>query len=192
MLMTLIKLFFYIPIWLVFPTIIKGKRNIPKKNAILVCNHRSNTDCVPLVLSTFRNQKYLAKIELFKNKFVSGVLKSLGCIPINRQKTDLTAIKLSLSALKHNKLLTIFPEGTRNKTEEDLQEVKNGACMLAIKSKSPIVPVWIKKKSRPFCFNTIKFGKPFTLEDFYDKKLDKETLEQAGKILQEKMLENKI
>ena len=107
MLMTLIKLFFYIPIWLVFPTIIKGKRNIPKKNAILVCNHRSNTDCVPLVLSTFRNQKYLAKIELFKNKFVGGVLKSLGCIPINRQKTDLTAIKLSLSALKHNKLLTI-------------------------------------------------------------------------------------
>lgn len=196
MLMTIIKILFFIPAWLLFPTIFKGKRNIPKKNAILVCNHRSNLDCLILTMSTCRNQKYLAKKELFKNKCFGGILKGLGCIPIDRQKTDLTAIKLSLKVLKEGELLTIFPEGTRNKAEgekqDDLQQVKAGACMLAIKSKSPIVPVWIKKKSRPFCLNTLRFGKAFTLEEFYDKKLDKETLDLAAAKLQEKMMENKI
>lgn len=192
MLMTIAKFLFYIPVRLIFPTIYKGKKNIPKKNAIIVCNHRSNMDCIMLALSTFRNQKYLAKKELFKNKCFGGVLKGLGCIPIDREKTDLTAIKLSLKVLKQEKLLTIFPEGTRNTTDSDLQEVKAGACMLAIKSKSPIVPVWIKKKSKPFCINCVRFGKPFTLEEFYDKKLDKETLELAAEKLQEKMMENKI
>lgn len=192
MLMRIAKFLLYIPAWFLFPCIFKGKRNIPKGNSIFVCNHRTNVDVVHIAMSTFRNHKYLAKKELFKNKFFGGVLKGLGCIPIDRKKTDLTAIKLSLAALKNGKILTIFPEGTRNKTEEDLTEVKAGACMLAIKSRSPIVPIWIKNKTKPFCINTLRFGKPFTLEEFYDKKLDKETLDRAAEILQSKILENKI
>ena len=191
MLMTFLKILLYIPVWLMLPTIFKGKRNIPKGKVIFVCNHRSNFDAVLLALSTFRNQKYLAKKELFKNKFVGGFLKALGSIPIDRNGTDIKAVKLCLTALKKGKILTIFPEGTRNKTEQVLGEVKSGACLMAIKSKTPIVPVWISKKPKLFCINTLTFGKAFTLDEFYNQKLDKETLEQAGNILQEKILENK-
>lgn len=186
------KILLYIPIWLLFPTIFKGTKNIPKKNAIFVCNHRSNVDAILLVMSTWRKQKFLAKKELFKSKFFGGILKSFGAIPIDRQKTDLNAIKLSLNVLKKGKILTIFPEGTRNKSDLDLGEVKTGACMLAVKSHSPIVPIWIKKKPKPFCLNVIKFGKPFYLDAFYDRKLDKDALNDAGEILSQKILENKI
>ena len=64
--------------------------------------------------------------------------------------------------------------------------------MLALKAKCPIVPVWIQKKPRLFRLNRIRFGKAFTLEEFYDKKLNKETLDQATEILGQKILENKF
>lgn len=112
-------------------------------------------------------------------------------IPIDRGKTDLKAIKMSMKVLAENKILTIFPEGTRNKTNEDLGEVKAGAGMLAIKTKTPIVPVWIEKKPRIFRLNTIKFGKPFTLEEYYDKKLTSDVLAEAGEKIAERLLENK-
>lgn len=192
MLMKILKILLYIPVWLMFPIRFLGKKNLPKGKFVLVCNHRSNLDVIVLTMALWRNQKYLAKKELFKNKCFGGFLKALGCISIDRSKTDLTAIKLSLNALKKEKILTIFPEGTRNKTGEELGEVKSGACMLAIKAKAPIVPVWIKKKQKPFVLNTLRFGKPFTLEEFYDKKLDKNVLDEAGKILENKILENKI
>lgn len=77
-------------------------------------------------------------------------MKFVHAIPIDRGKTDLNAIKLSMRVLNDEKVLTIFPEGTRNKTEQELSEVKAGAAMFAIKTKTPIVPVWIKKKPKVF------------------------------------------
>ena len=192
MLMTFLKILLYIPLWILFPTVFKGKKNVPKGKVIFVANHRSNMDIVVLNMALFRNQKMLAKKELFKNKLLGGFFKKMGCIPVDRGQTDLNAIKLSLKVLKNEKILTIFPEGTRNKTSAELGEVKTGACMIAIKAKAPVVPVWIKKKPKLFCFNVIRFGKPFTLEEFYSSKLDKDTLGVAGEILEKKILENKF
>ncbi len=192
MLMSFLKFLLYIPFWIMFPTFFKGKKNVPKGKVIFVANHRSNMDIVVLNMALLRNQKMLAKKELFKNKLVGGFFKRMGCIPVDRGQTDLNAIKLSLNVLKKGKILTIFPEGTRNRTNAELGEVKTGACMLAIKAKSPIVPVWIKKKPKLFCFNVLRFGKPFTLEEFYNSKLDKNTLNSAGEILEKKILENKF
>ena len=62
--------------------------------------------------------------------------------------------------------------------------------MLAIKTKTPIVPVWIKKKPRLFRINSVKFGKPFTLEEFYDEKLTSEVLSKAGDKIAKNLLEN--
>ena len=192
MIMLIAKIFSFLPCWLLYPTLFLGKKNIPKGAAILVSNHLSNTDPAILAISTLRSSKVLGKKELFKNKFFGFVLKSIGIIPVDRSKTDLTAIKLSLKYLKRGKLLTIFPEGTRNRTESDLSALKSGSCMLAIKAKCPIVPVWIQKKPRLFHLNRIRFGKAFTLEQFYDKKLDKENLDKATEILGHKILENKF
>ena len=66
----------WLPIRLLFPTKVIGKKNLPKKKgAVLTCNHYSNMDCI--IIDVFLNKKvrFLAKKELFKNKFVSWVLK---------------------------------------------------------------------------------------------------------------------
>ena len=67
----------------------------------------------------------------------------------------------------------------------DLDEiqVKDGACLFAIKSKKPILPCFILNKQKPFRKNVLIVGKPFELSDFYERKLDKECLAQAGDVL---------
>ncbi|MDD4111239.1 MAG: lysophospholipid acyltransferase family protein [Clostridia bacterium] len=191
MLLRLLKVILYVFLWIMYPTIYKGKKNIPKGKVIFISNHTSNADPIIVEMSAWKEKFYLVKKELYKNKFIGGFWKRMNTIPIDRGKTDLSAIKAALKVLNRGKSLVIFPEGTRNKTGEELGAVKSGAAMLAIKAKSPIVPIWIKKKPRLFCPNSLRYGKPFTLEQFYDKKLDSEVLNQAGKIIAEKLLENK-
>lgn len=179
-----------LPVRMCFPTKIIGKENIPKGACILSCNHTSNMDAVMLALKTWEKKYYLAKKELFKNKFMGFFLKKFGAIQIDRQANDITAIKNCLKVLKNNKKLVIFPEGTRVHNENmELGEVKHGVAMFAIKAKVPIVPIFIIKKFKIFRRNGIYIGTPFTLEEFYGKKLTEEEMNKAGEIVTAKMNE---
>ncbi len=176
-----IKIIAFIPFWIMFPARLKNKKNLPKGKCVIIANHRSNLDPLLLVNMIWRKQYCIAKKELFKNCLLRGFFKSMNAIPIDRQKVEISTVKQCLSVLKNNKILTIFPEGTRNKTNKALGEIKGGASIFAIKSNAPIVPVWIKKKPRLFCFNTIIIGKPFYIT--------KEESSNSDEILKNKLLE---
>lgn len=179
-----------LPIRMLFPTKIIGKENIPKGACILSSNHTSNMDAVMLAVKTWEKKYYLAKKELFKNKIMGFFLKKFGAIQIDRQANDITAIKNCLKVLKNNKKLVIFPEGTRVHNENmELGEVKHGVAMFAIKAKVPIVPIFITKKPKMFRRNRIYVGTPFTLDQFYGKKLTEEEMNKAGDIVTAKMNE---
>lgn len=171
-----------------FPTKFIGKKNIPKGACIMVSNHTSNMDAVNLATHTWEKKHYLAKKELFKSKFVGFFLKNWGGISIDREGNDLSAIKESLKILKNGKKLVIFPEGTRNNNENmELGEVKQGAAMLAIKAKVPVVPMFVLKKPKVWRRNKVFVGQPFELSDFYGKKLSAEEMEKASKIIEDKI-----
>lgn len=175
-----LKIIAYIPFWLLYPTKVKKFAKIPKGKCVFVVNHRSNIDPLIMVNMFWREQHVIAKKELYKNKLLSAILKGMKTIPIDRERVDLSTIKQSLTVLKKGKILTIFPEGTRNKTNNVLGEIKEGAGLFAIKGDAPIVPIWIKKKPRPFCLNTIYVGESFTL--------NKSDLEQSSKIIEQQLL----
>ena len=179
-----------LPIRMLFPTKIIGKENIPKGACILSSNHTSNLDAVIFAVKTWEKKYYLAKKELFKNKLFGFFLKKLGAVKIDRQSNDVLAIKNCLKLLKNNKKLFIFPEGTRVHNENmELGEIKQGVTMFAIKAKVPIVPIFILRQPKLFRRNKIFIGKPFTLEEFYDRRLDSEELGKAGEIVLAKMEE---
>ncbi|MBP3344753.1 MAG: 1-acyl-sn-glycerol-3-phosphate acyltransferase [Clostridia bacterium] len=173
-----------------FPTKFIGKKNFPKGACIIAANHTSNMDAVNLATHTWEKKYYLAKKELFKSKFVGGFLKSIGGISIDREGNDLNAIKESLKVLKKGKKLVIFPEGTRNNNEDmSLGQVKQGTAMLAIKGKVPIVPMFTVKKPKVWRRNRVYIGQPFTLDEFYGKKLSSEELQKASLIVEKKLNE---
>lgn len=186
----------FIPGRIIFPSRIYGRKNLPKGKAVLTINHTSNLDSVIIALGTYEKKYYLAKKELFKNKFQSGFLKSLGAIKIDRSTADIGAIKNALGVLKKGKKLIIYPEGTRNKSANDenfeLGEVKSGAAMLAIKSKSPIVQIWIYNRPKAFRTTKVVIGTPYELDEFYGQRLGDEVLEKASEIVAGKLNELKI
>ena len=182
----IILILFWLPVKILFPTKIIGKKNLIKGKAIMICNHRSLLD--PIILTVAMPSirlSFMGKKELFKGKLVSWFLKSLSVFPVDREKADLTSIKHTLHLLKKEKPVVIFPEGTRNKDEQnsEMLALKNGVSMLAIKGESPIVPIYIEKKIKLFRFNKMYIGEPFDLSEFKEQKLTQPVLDEAsGKI----------
>lgn len=181
----------FIPFSLFYPVKTLGKKNFNRKqNYIIICNHQSGFDSVILDIKLRKKIRFIGKIELVNTKFKKyWMQKVLGVIPVDRQKgLNLTVTKEICQIIEDKKQFGLFPEGTRKKDNSDnLGTMKNGACLFAIKTKTPILPCFIEKKQKMFLKNTLLIGTPFELSEFYDKKLDKETLLKAGEILTEQM-----
>ncbi len=139
-----------------------GKGNIPKKGAVLVCgNHKHVLDQCLAAITTTRPINYMAKAEYFKGPF-AWFFKLVGCICVNRNGHDDEAKALANSILANGGALGIFPEGTRNKTNELIGPFKYGAASFACKNEAMIVPVAVtgeyKFRSKTLCS---RIGKPF-------------------------------
>lgn len=157
---------------LFFKLEIVGIENIPAEEGFLLCaNHVHVFDPLAIGLALDRKMFFIAKKELFNNKLKHWVLTNLGGIPIDRGTNDLKAIKQSLRILKDDKILVIFPEGTRNTTGEYI-EPKSGAALLAVKTKSKIVPVYIDaaKNYKLFSKVIVNIGKPIEFDEYYASK----------------------
>lgn len=178
----------FIPFSILFPCRIVNKKKIPKGKVILVSNHRSNIDFLYLFTHIRRKQYVLAKKELFQNKFVGGFFRKCGGIEVDRENISLSTIKSSLDVLKRDKILTVFPEGTRNKTNQDLLEFKAGASVFAIKTNAPIIPMYIQKQPKLFHFNRIVVGDPIYFDETFK---GEEGTKRANEIIKQKMLELK-
>jgi 1-acyl-sn-glycerol-3-phosphate acyltransferase len=136
-----------------------------KGGAVLIANHQSYLDIPLLSLNIFKYQAFVAKKELFEKRILKFMLKNAGCIPVNREKVELSTVKRSLSVLKQNKYLTIFPQGTRV-VNGKMENLKSGGIMFSAKSQKPIVPIWIKKRPRPFVLNKVVIGMPIYPQNF--------------------------
>ncbi len=167
-----------------------GKENVIRKGkCIVVCNHLCKMD-VFVVGALYPDKTiFLAKKEWYNNKFVAWILKVMGTIPVDREKPGLTAIKESLKVLKDNKRLGIFPEGTRNKDNTEIQEIKQGTAMFAVKGKAVITPVVIHSKIKMFKTNYAIVGKPIDFSDYYDVKFTDEISNNCSQIILDNMLE---
>ena len=140
----------FLPLVIFFPIKRIGKKNLKElkgKNYILACNHTSNMDAVMLDIKFVKKFRYLAKKELFKNKFSSFFLRAYGGVSIDRSQADPKAIKEIFRLISKNKKIAIFPQGTRAKTIhiED-GSAKEGVAMFSIRTGTPVVPMMFTKK----------------------------------------------
>ncbi len=163
-----------------------GKENIPKDGAVLIVgNHKHLYDQCLAILATKRPIHYLAKKEYFDGK-MAWFFKMAGCIPVDRSKKDSKATQLALDVLKQGFVLGLFPEGTRNRTNEFLLPFKFGAVSMAKKTNAKIVPFGLTGDYRFRSKNLmIRFGEPIQVTADLEK--ENERLMQAVKDL---MLEN--
>ncbi|MDO4963285.1 MAG: lysophospholipid acyltransferase family protein [bacterium] len=160
-----------------------NKENIPNEGPIIVCgNHQHLFDQNLAILSTKRMLHYMAKIEYFQNKKTRWFFKASGCIPVDRKSHDGKAKEDAIKILNNGNAIGIFPEGTRNKTDDFLLPFKFGTVSMAQKTGAFIVPFAITGKYK-FLNNhlNIRFGRPFKIPNDMD-------LEQANKKLFDSIL----
>lgn len=165
---------------------IKGKNNIPQKGPIIVVSNHVNYLDPPIIGCVIDRQiHFMAKKELFKNKILRYFLLKMGTFPVKRGIPDKGAIRKSLQILKDEQVLGMFPEGTRVKGDK-LGDAKPGVILIALMSESPILPVGIKHsdKDNPL---RVSIGKPFLLDDYYDRKLSREEKSEIGEVIMSKI-----
>ncbi len=152
---------------------------VSKSRCIIASNHISNFD--PPVVGSFIPTPihFLAKEELFKFRPFGWLISSFNAIPVKRGVVDKRAIKSVNEILNKDESILIFPEGSRKNFT-----AKPGIGLLALNSKSRILPVYVENSNHIFqCLFRIKrlkivFGKPIEPSYYENLPLEKSSYRQ--------------
>ena len=178
-----------IPVYyLLKPFRIYGKKQVDGA-CVYVCNHYTMFDAAYVAATTWEGIHIIAKKEVF-DAFGLGLLaRGVKAISVNRDGNDVRALLDSFKCLKNGEKILIFPEGTRNKTSDEMLPFKHGAAMMAIRAKVPIIPMLIYNKPKLFRMTHFLVGDPLELTEYYDRKLTDEEMAEADNLIRENMLE---
>lgn len=178
-------------IQIILPYKLIGKEKVQDGACVLVGNHYRIWDIVHMACTTKEKVHFITKQELYKSKFLAHLCDIVEAIPVSRDGQDAKAVMTALRYLKKGEKISMFPEGTRNRTKDDLLPLKGGAALFAIKARVPIYPVMCLRKTRPFHRTKIIVGDGFELSEFYDRRMSAEDYTEAENIIREKMLATK-
>lgn len=181
-----------------------GEENVPTDVPVLyIGNHRSFFD-VPITYPRCPIRTgYIAKKEMEKVPLLSTWMKRLHCLFLDRNdlKQGLKTILTAIEKVKSGISICIFPEGTRNKNEDELDMLPfhEGSFKIAAKTNCPIIPmaisgsadIWENHFPRVKKTHVIlEYGKPI-----YIDQLEKEDKKHLGaytqNIIHEMLVKNK-
>lgn len=178
-----------------------GEENVPADEAVLyIGNHKSFFDIVITYARCPRLTGYVSKLSMQKVPLLSIWMTRLHCLFLNREdiREGLKTILAGIDNIKNGISMCIFPEGTRNKTDDLLLPFKEGSFKMAEKTGCAIIPMALTNSAEifenhfPFIKSThviLEYGTPIYLSD-----LDKETRKKIGAhchdIIEEMLLKN--
>lgn len=161
-------------------------QHIPNEGGfIIACTHNGYVDIINLGIALLpREIHFMAKKQLFDIKGLGWLIDNLNAFPVDRDNPGPSVIKVPRELLKQNKIVGIFPSGTRNAESSNL---KQGAISIAQLTKAPILPAaYIGARNVGEVFKRNKgyliFGEPF-----YVTSRGKEGREEFTHILEEKL-----
>jgi 1-acyl-sn-glycerol-3-phosphate acyltransferase len=153
---------------------VKGVEHLPATGgAVIAINHTGYLDFTFAGLPAYkhgRKVRYMAKQEVFDDKFTGPIMRSLRHIPVDRQD-GAASYEAAVRNLKDGELVGVYPEATISRSFE-IKECKSGAARMAVEAGVPIVPhivwgaqrIWTKghpkKLLRPKVPITVLVGEP--------------------------------
>lgn len=130
-----------------------GEENVPQEEPVLyVLNHRGFFDILLTYPRVPRPTGYVAKKEMLKFLTLTKWMKNLYCEFMDRSdlRKGMESINNCAEKIKKGISVAIFPEGTRNKTDEPLLEFHKGSFKIAEKTGCKIVPVVLNNTAAIF------------------------------------------
>ena len=145
---------------------IRGKKNfLPGETYVVVCNHNSLMDVplscpyIPGPNKTIAKNTF-AKIPLF------GFFYMKGSVLVDR-KSDASrrqSFEKMKAVLEKGMHMSIYPEGTRNRTDEPLKKFHDGAFRLATDTGHDIIPAVIFNTKKVLPMGKVFYFWPHKLE----------------------------
>lgn len=137
--------------------------------ALIVCDHTSMGDPLVLLATAGRPIRFLMAKEIYAQSHLRWVFQAFRCIPVQRGKRDIRAIRMMLDGLAAKEVIGLFPEGGLDRHRLDTGYL--GIGYLALKSGAPVIPssiVWDGPHSVTSMLKTllvpskarIRYGKP--------------------------------
>lgn len=175
---------------------VEGIENIPKKGPVIVAfNHQSIFDFLCFISISPRHIHYLSAEKFFSHFLWAPLMKLTEQIKVEREKRDKRTLHATVfNHLDHNKMVGIFPEGTRSPFKEEMLFAFTGVAKYAIRGNVPVLPVGIKgtyevmakheKKPKFKKIVSIHIGKPMHFEEYRHSKLNK----KAFRVLTDKII----
>lgn len=168
-------------------TTVIGFENIPKDEPVLfIGNHRGFFDIAIAYSMMPGLTGFVAKKEMNKVPFLRVWMRYVNCLFLDRDniKEGLKTILQGIEYVKKDKVsIVIFPEGTRNKDDENIKPFKEGSFKIAEKSGCKIIPMVQNNTDAAFekqfprvrkVHTVIEFGKPIVLNEL--SKEDQKTI----------------
>ena len=124
---------------------VRGAENLePGRSYVFASNHQSEFDIFVLEAALPGTFAFIAKKELFDIPLFGAGLRAAGNIPIVREdrRQAIRSLREAMTLMGRGSSVLVFPEGTRSE-DGVLREFKKGAFVLALQSKTPVVPVSI-------------------------------------------------
>jgi 1-acyl-sn-glycerol-3-phosphate acyltransferase len=128
---------------------VENSEKLPKDGQyILVSNHRTIID-PPLIEVVLKDTEifglWISKKELYNSFFFGMFVRNAGSILLDREKGQMNGFFADIKkGVNEGSSIFIFPEGTRNKTDEQLIPFKEGSRIIALKNRLPMLPIYIK------------------------------------------------
>lgn len=188
--------------------IMNGPSPLPAEGGVLVlANHRSPVDPLFLWLNhhfrasnrrDIRVVGFFAAAEYCNKPGINWISDAMTTIRVNRNGQDMSQTREAIRRLKEGRLVGIFPEGRLN-FGTDLLPANPGVAFLALKSRVPVIPMFIH--NAPQCgddlvapFMTpirvrVTYGTPIDLSAYYEKRTSPELLVEVTNLMMSRVAE---
>ena len=155
--------------WPIFLYKIYGNTNYKLQGrTIIICNHYSNFDAFFIYLIYGKSKKiHFVTITETKTKLWSRFITWLfDCLYIDYNSTNVSFFKQCIDILNNDGVICIFPEGFVNSRRYGFFDFKASYVLLARKTDSLILPLYIYPELSPFKKSLIYIGDPLKTEDY--------------------------
>jgi 1-acyl-sn-glycerol-3-phosphate acyltransferase len=122
--------------------IIHPERMIEEGPLILAVNHSSYFDPPLAGICSHRAVYYLARKNLLEWPFFGPLFPAMNVIPVERDGSDMSALREVIKKIREGNGVVLFPEGTRSRNG-NLQPARPGIGLVIAKTSAPVLPMRI-------------------------------------------------
>lgn len=158
-----------------------------ERGAVVICNHRSSIDPFFLQVCCDRPMHWMVAREYCEHPAFGWFLRTCEAIPVSRSGSDMAATRAAIRYAERGDLISMFPEGRINMTEQLMLPVRPGAVMVALRARASLLPCYIEGSPfggtpwSPFFMPArvrLQFGEVIDLSPYYDREQNDELVKE--------------